>query len=85
MSDFFDKLGDAARRTADKVSNQVSITAQEQKVKVAYQELGKLCYTRLNQGKNPTGAEIDKAVAQVTLELEELARLRERKTVEPGQ
>ena len=44
MPNFFDNLGAAARRTADKVNTQVSIAAQEQKAREAYQALGKICY-----------------------------------------
>ena len=47
MNDFFDKLSAAARRTADTVSAEFNVAAEEQKIRESYQALGKL-YFRAN-------------------------------------
>lgn len=55
MSDFFDKLGAAAKRAAGTVSTEVSVAAEEQKIREQYQALGKLYYQAIGMGKAPAG------------------------------
>lgn len=82
MSNFFDQLGAAARRTADKVGNQVSIAAQEQKVREAYQALGKVCYRLAKNDGAPAGAEFEAAMARTEAALEALRALKDRDHVD---
>lgn len=65
MSDFFDDLGNAFRRVANSVSTEVSVAAQEQKVKDAYHTLGRMYYQAVQQGKSVTGAEFDAQTAKI--------------------
>ncbi len=51
MNDLFDRLGAAAQRMADNVSTEVRIAAQEQKLKEAYQALGKHCFHAQRNGQ----------------------------------
>lgn len=44
MNDFLNKLSAVAKRTADTVSTTVNVAAEEQKIKEAYQAVGKLYY-----------------------------------------
>ena len=44
MNDFFDRLGNAARRAAGTVAGVVSIAAEKQKLSDAYRSLGKQRY-----------------------------------------
>lgn len=82
MDDFFENLGAAVRRTAGKVSNQVAITAQEQKVREAYQALGKCCYRLEKSGNGPDG-DYYAALTAVGDALEKLRQLRDKDDVEP--
>ena len=50
MSDFFDRLGAAAKRAANTVSTEVSVAAEEQKIREAYQALGKLYFKAKRTG-----------------------------------
>ena len=83
MPNFFDNLGAAARRTADKVNTQVSIAAQEQKAREAYQTLGKICYQMTKAGKAPGGEAFDGAMARVEEALNRIRELKARASVDP--
>lgn len=86
MTDFLDKLGAAARRAADTVSTEVSIAAQEQRIRESYQALGKLCYQAAREGKELGGAEFAEYYAKIDGCMERIAELRASKnvTVEPA-
>ena len=81
MSDFFDKLGAAARHEADTVSTDLNIVAHEQRVREGYQALGKLYYQYVSSGIVPEGTEFDEKVAVVAAELERIAQLKAHKEV----
>lgn len=83
MNDFFDKLGAAAHRIADNVSTEVSIAAQQQKVREAYIALGKLYYQSTQAGYQPQGPAFDEQVRRATGALARIRQLREAKQVEP--
>lgn len=55
MSDFFDDLSKAFNRVANNVSTEVSVAAQEQRLREAYQELGRLHYEAVQAGNMPAG------------------------------
>lgn len=63
MSNFFDDLGKAVNRVANNVSTEFSVAAQEQRLREAYQELGRLHYEAVQAGKTPEG---DAFAAQMT-------------------
>ena len=52
MNDFFDRLGNAARRAAGNVAGEVSIAAEKQKLSDAYRALGKLCYEAMKRDES---------------------------------
>ena len=85
MNDFFDKLGAAARRAADTVSTEVGVAAQEQRIREAYQALGKLCYKAHKEGVAPVGAEFDACYDKIDLCMKRIDELRDNQkiTVEP--
>ena len=65
MSDFFDDLGKAVRRVANNVSTEVSVAAQEQRLREAYQALGRLYYEAAQSGGAVQGEEFDAQVSKI--------------------
>ena len=83
MSEILNKLGAVARQTADTVSIQVAIASEEQKIRTAYQMLGKLWYRAEKQGKPAGGPEADQLMARIDGSLDRIRELKFRKTVDP--
>lgn len=81
MNDFFDKLGAAAKRAAGTVSTEVSIAAEEQKVREAYQALGKLYYQASRTGKEPAGLAFADQCRRIDASLKRIRELRDSKNV----
>ena len=81
MNDFFDTLSAAAKRAADTVSTEVSVAAEEQKVREAYQAIGKLYYQAVKKGAEPTGAEFTELCAKAEAGLKRVAELKAQKNV----
>ena len=65
MSDFFDDLGKALRRAADNVTAEFSVAAQEQRLKGAYQELGRMHFEAAQSGKMLQGEAFDAQLAKI--------------------
>lgn len=65
MSDFFDDLSKAFRKAADSVTAEVSVAAQEQRLKEAYQALGRLYYEAVQAGKEPQGEDFDAQMSRI--------------------
>ena len=65
MSDFFDDLGKAFRRAANSVSTEVSVAAQEQRLREAYQALGRLYYEAVQAGKSPESQDFDVQISRI--------------------
>lgn len=76
MSNFFDDLGNAFKKLADDVSTEVSVTAKQQKVKEAFQQLGRMYYQAVCRGKEPAGEEFDRQVALIRDLLRQINDLR---------
>lgn len=74
MSEFVDNLTNAVRRVASNVTTGVSVAAQEQKVKDAYQTIGRLYYQAVQEGREPVG---DEFAAQLNKIRELLASINE--------
>lgn len=81
MNEFFDKLGAAAKRAADSVGTEVNVAAEEQKIRSAYQALGKLYYKATQENKDLTGAEFAEQCAKVDAALKRIRELRDHKDV----
>jgi hypothetical protein len=81
MSNFFDQLGDALKRTVDSVSADVSVAAEEQKVREQYQALGKLYYHAIRTGKPLEGIDFADRCRKIDASLARIRDLKERKNV----
>ena len=65
MSEFFSDLGKAVRRMANDVSMEVSVAAQEQRLREAYQALGRLHYEAVQAGKAAEGDGFDAQMSKI--------------------
>ena len=81
MSDFFDDLGKAFRRVADNVTTEGSVAAQEQRLREAYQALGRMHYEAIRAGKEPWGEEFDAQTAKIRSLLANIHEARRNKNV----
>lgn len=81
MNEFFDKLGAAAKRAADSVSTDVSIAAQEQKIREAYQALGKLYFQATRSGAEPSGPDFADQCRRIEAAIRRIRELKDRKDV----
>ena len=81
MSDFWTDLGAAVKKAANDVSTEVSIAAKEQKLKEAFQTLGRLHYQAHKQGKDLTGPEFAPHLEKIGLLVQEISCLRDSKRV----
>ena len=80
MNDFFDRLGNAARRAAGNVAGEVSIAAEKQKLSDAYRALGKLCYEAMKRDESLV---CDEQIARIDAILARIGELKTRRDVEP--
>lgn len=81
MSDFFDKLGAAAKRAANTVSTEVSVAAEEQKIREAYQALGKLYFKAKRAGAEPGGIEFADQCRKIEASMKRIKELKRSKNV----
>ena len=81
MSDFFDRLAAAAKRAADSVNTEVSVAAEEQKIKEAYQALGKLYYNASKAGAELSGADFANQCRRIEASMLRIKELKDRKDV----
>ena len=81
MSDFFDNLGKAVRKVADNVSTEVSAAAQEQRLKEAYQALGRMHYEAAQAGNTAAGAEFDAQMAKINDLITSIREIRQAQNV----
>ena len=79
MNEFFDKLGNAARRAAGTVAGEVSIAAEKQKLSDAYRALGKLCYDAMKRNESLI---CDQQIARIDAILTRIEELKLRRDVE---
>ncbi len=76
MNNFFDDLGAALKKTADDVQTSVTIAAREQKLREAFQKLGRLHYRAVRQGFEPNNPEIEETISEIQALQKEIADLR---------
>lgn len=81
MSDIFGKLGAAAKRAANTVSTEVNVAAEEQKIREAYQALGKLYYKAVKKGEPTEGLDFSDQIRRIEAGLKRVAELKESKNV----
>lgn len=82
MNDFLNKLGAVARHAANNVGTELNIAAHEQRLREAYQALGKLYYNYVSSGLLPEGDAFDEKMAVVAEELKRIKELRSQKAAE---
>ena len=81
MSNFFDNLGKAVSRAADSVSTEFNVAAQEQRLKEAYQVLGRMHYEALQAGMVAAGPEFDAQIAKISDLIAAIRQLRQAQKV----
>lgn len=81
FNDFLDRLGAAAKRTADNVATDVKVAAEEQKIREAYQALGKLYYQAKRSGGELDGMDFADQCRKVEASMKRINELRSRKDV----
>ena len=76
MANFFDDLGKAMTHAVNSVSTEFSVAAQEQRLKEAYQMLGRMYYDAIQRGAEPVGSAFDAQMARIN---DLLAAIREKR------
>jgi hypothetical protein len=81
MNELFDKLGAAAKRAANAVSTEVNVVAEEQKIREAYQALGKLYFKAKRTGGELDGIEFADQCRKVEASIKRINELKRAKNV----
>ena len=81
MNELFDKLGAAAKRAANAVSTEVSVAAEEQKIREAYQALGKLYFKAKRTGGELDGIDFADQCRKVEASIKRINELKRSKNV----
>ena len=81
MSNFFDDLGKAVTRAANSVGTEISVAAQEQRLREAYQALGRSCYEAARSGKAVQGEAFDAQLKKIDTLIESIHETRRRQNV----
>ena len=76
MSDFFSDLESAVKRVASSVSTEVTLAAREQKVREAFQTLGRMYYKAVQAGETGEDSELTAQVQKIEVLLQEINELR---------
>ena len=82
MDDFLNKLGAMARKAADQVNTDLTIAQLEQKLKDAYQALGRVCYRMLSDNEMPEGDEVQRHLQTIASLQQQLQDLKVKRAVE---
>ena len=77
MSDFFDTLTAAAKRTVSSVTNEVSIAAEEQRIREIYRTLGRLYFKAQRSGKPTDSPEIRDCCKRIEASLKRIQELKQ--------
>ena len=81
MNELFDKLGAAAKRAANAVTTEVSVAAEEQKIREAYQALGKLYFKAKRTGGELDGIDFADQCRKVESSIKRINELKRSKNV----
>ncbi len=81
MNEFFDTICAATKRAANSVATDVNVAAQEQKIKEAYQTLGKLYFQAKRAGREPDGLEFADQCRRIEARMKHIRELKSRKDV----
>ena len=81
MSNFFDDLGKAVSRATSSVSAEFNISAQEQRLREAYQVLGRMHHEARMAGMFAAGPEFDMQIARINELLYSIQELRRAQNV----
>ena len=85
MNEFLESFGAAAKKVAGSAARELSIAREEDKIRRAYQAIGKLYCTRVNVGEDPTGPEFQRQMAIVAEAAEQIRQLKQQRNVVPEQ
>ena len=81
MSNFFDNLGKAVTNAANSVSTGINVAAQEQRLKEAYQALGRMHYETVQAGNPTSGEAFDRQMAKIGELIAAIRELRQAQNV----
>ena len=81
MADIFDKLFAAGKQAASSVATGVNVAAEEQKIREAYQTLGKLYFQAKRRGEAPEGLEFADQCRQIEARLKRIEEMKSRQNV----
>lgn len=81
MADIFDKLFAAGKQAASSVATGVNVAAQEQKIREAYQTLGKLYFQAKRRGEAPEGLEFADQCREIEARLKRIEEMKNRQNV----
>lgn len=81
MGNFFDDLGKAVSRAANSVSTEFNVAAQEQRLKEAYQVLGRMHYEAIQADMVAAGPEFDTQMAKIRDLQESIREMRRNQNV----
>lgn len=73
----------AANRAASSVKTGVNVLAEEDKIKAAYQALGKLYYADVKEGNPVSGPAYEEQLAKIEASLARIQELKEQGSVDP--
>lgn len=81
MADFFDRLYAAGKQAANTVATGVNVAAEEQKIREAYQTLGKLYFQAKRSGMETEGLEFADQCRQIEARLKRIEEMKSRQNV----
>ena len=77
-------VANAATRAADSARVSVNVYSEEEKIKTAYRELGKLFYADAKAGRPVSGPAYEEQIAKVDASMARIRKLREEDSVKPS-
>ncbi len=81
MNEIIDKICAVTKHAATSVATEVNVAAEEQKIREAYQLLGKLYFGAKRAGREPEGLEFADQCRKIEMHMKRIKQLRSRKDV----
>ncbi len=81
MNDILDRICAVTKHAANSVATEVNVAAEEQKIREAYQLLGKLYFQAKRAGREPEGLEFADQCRKIEARLKHIKEMRSRKDV----